>query len=99
VNQIRIRATTVARSALRYTPAGIAVAEASFRHEGPVIEAGAERQLGFEFAAIALGPVAMALEREPLGKLVELSGFIAPRSRRSTRLIVHITEYKSIEGA
>jgi primosomal replication protein N len=99
VNQVRIRATPVARSALRYTPAGIAVAEASFRHEEGVIEAGVERQLGFEFSAIALGPVAMALEREPLGKPLELSGFIAPRSRRSTRLIVHVTEYKSIEGA
>jgi len=98
VNHVRISATPVARSALRYTPAGVAVAEASFRHEEAVIEAGVERQLGFEFAAIALGPVAMALEREPLGKLLEVSGFIAPRSRRSTRLIVHITEYKSIEG-
>jgi primosomal replication protein N len=98
VNHVRIRATPVARSALRYTPAGVAVSEASFRHEDAVIEAGVERQLGFEFAAIALGPVAMALEREPLGKLLELSGFIAPRSRRSTRLIVHITEYKSTEG-
>ena len=98
MNQVRIRATPVARSALRYTPAGTAVAEASFRHEEAVIEAGVERQLGFEFAAIALGPVAMALEREPFGKPLELTGFIAPRSRRSTRLIVHITEYKSIEG-
>jgi primosomal replication protein N len=93
VNELRISATPVARHALRYTPAGIAVAEASFRFDGPVLEAGSERKLDFEFAAVAVGPVAVALEREPLGQPLTISGFIAPRTRRSTRLIVHITEY------
>jgi primosomal replication protein N len=95
VNQVRIVAIPIAHSALRYTPAGIAMSEASFRHHGAVIEAGTERQLDFEFAAVALGPVAMALDREPLGQPLEIEGFIAPRSRRSNRLIVHITGYKS----
>jgi primosomal replication protein N len=94
VNQLRIRAALVAKSALRHTPAGMAVAEASFRYEGSVAEAGMQRQLGFEFAAVALGPVAMALEREALGAPLELGGFIAPRTRRSVRLVVHITEYE-----
>lgn len=93
MNQLRILATPVARGALRHTPAGIAVTEASFRYEGSVVEAGMDRQLGFEFAAVAVGPVASALEREPLGQPLEIAGFIAPRTRRSARLIVHITEY------
>jgi primosomal replication protein N len=93
VNALRISATPVARRALRYTPAGIAVAEADFRYDGAVQEAGSQRQLDFEFAAVAVGPVAVALEREPLGQPLTLSGFIAPRTRRSVRLIVHITEY------
>jgi len=93
VNQLRILATPVARGALRHTPAGMAVTEASFRYEGAVIEAGMNRQLGFEFAAVAVGPIATALEREPLGHPLQLSGFIAPRTRRSARLIVHITEF------
>jgi primosomal replication protein N len=96
---LRIRARTVAYGALRHTPAGVAVAEAILRHEGAVIEAGSERSLAFEFPAVAVGPIAMALEREPLGTTLDLEGFIAPRSRRSARLIVHITEYRSIEGA
>lgn len=75
------------------------MAEAVFRHEGAVIEAGHERNLSFEFAAVALGPLAMALDREPLGTMLDLEGFVAPRSRRSAKLIVHITEYRSIEGA
>jgi primosomal replication protein N len=83
----------MARSALRYTPAGIAVTEGSFRFEGSVTEAGAPRELDFEFAGVAVGPVALGLEREPLGQPLKLTGFIAPRSRRSNRLIVHITQY------
>ena len=94
MNQLRIRAKAVAKSALRYTPAGVAVLEASFAHEGSVAEAEAERKLAFEFSAIALGAVAQALEREPLGRPLVLEGFIAPRSRRTARLLVHVTEYK-----
>jgi primosomal replication protein N len=94
VNQLRIRGKPVAKSALRYTPAGIAVLEASFAHEATVTEAAAERTLTFEFAAVALGAVAQALDREPLGRPMTLEGFIAPRTRRSTRLVMHITEFK-----
>lgn len=93
MNELRISAVPVARSALRYTPAGVAIGEASFRHHGAVTEAGTERQLEFEFAAVAVGPVALGLEREPLGQPLTITGFIAPRTRRSNRLIVHITEY------
>ncbi len=93
MNRLQMTAVPVSRGALRYTPAGLAVAEGSFRFDGPVTEAGAERVLGFEFAAIAVGPVAVGLEREPLGLPLTISGFVAPKTRRSTRLIVHITEY------
>ena len=94
MNQLRIRAKAVAKSALRYTPAGVAVLEASFQHEGCVTEAAVERTLAFEFSAIALGAVAQAMDREPLGAPMTLEGFIAPRSRRTTRLLVHVTDYK-----
>ncbi|HVE90131.1 MAG TPA: primosomal replication protein N [Burkholderiaceae bacterium] len=94
MNQLRIRAKLVAKSALRYTPAGVAVLEASFEHEGTVTEAASERTLAFEFSAIALGAVAQSLDREALGRLMMLEGFVAPRTRRTTRLVVHVTEYK-----
>ena len=94
MNQLRIRAKAVGKSALRYTPAGVAVLEASFEHEGSVTEAAVERTLAFEFSAIALGAVAQALDRESLGTTLILQGFIAPRSRRTTRLLVHVTEYQ-----
>lgn len=98
MNQFRVQATALAKSALRYTPAGVAVLEANFQHEGTVTEAGAMRALSFEFAAVAVGAVAQALDREPLGTRMLLQGFIAPRTRRTTRLLVHITEYRVSEG-
>ena len=97
VNELQLAAAVVQVQNLRYTPAGIPVAELSLRHDGAVHEAGVERQLGFEFPAVAVGPVAIALDREPLGKALEIAGFIAPKSRRSSRLIVHITEYANSE--
>ena len=96
MNCVRIRAQVVAKSALRHTPAGVAVLEASFAHTGTVSEAGGERKLDFEFATVALGAIAQALDREPLGASMTLSGFIAPRTRRSTRLVLHITEYEIV---
>jgi primosomal replication protein N len=93
VNELRIAAVLQAREALRYTPAGIPVSEAVFRHGGTVTEAGTVRSLDFEFGAVALGPVALGLDREPLGQTVALTGFLAPRSRRSQRLRLHITDY------
>lgn len=97
MNQVRLRAAPVSRSALRYTPAGVPVAEMNLRHDGSITEAGVERVLGFEFAAVAVGPVAVALDREPLGQPLDIAGFIAPKTRRSSRLIVHITEYEGTE--
>ena len=98
MNQLRIHATAVAKSALRHTPAGVAVLELNFRHEGTVAEAGMARALAFEFGAVAVGVVAQALDRESLGASMLLEGFIAPRTRRTMRLIMHITEYKIAEG-
>jgi primosomal replication protein N len=93
VNELRINAVLLAREALRHTPAGIPVSSVSLRHDGTVSEAGMPRTLGFEFDALAVGPVALGLDREALGQALALTGFIAPRTQRSTRLRVHIIDY------
>ena len=95
MNYIRIHARVVGKSALRYTPAGIAVLESDFMHEGSVLEAGLERKLAFEFSTVSLAVVAQALDREALGAPLLLTGFIAPRSRRSSRLVIHVTEFET----
>jgi primosomal replication protein N len=95
-NRVRLRAKLVARGELRYTPAGVAVLQAGLRYEGTVAEAGADRQLGFEFEAISVGEAAQRLARVALAAELELDGFLAPRSKRSRNLILHITEFTAI---
>ena len=54
---------------------------------------GSDRKLVFDFAGKACGDIALALDKEPLGSVFEISGFLAPRSQRSRQMIVHITQY------
>ncbi len=98
MNRIRLQARVVERTALRYTPAGIAVAEAKLAFSGAVSEGGGQRQLDFEFSAIAVGAVAQTFGQIELGTLLDIDGFIAPVSRRSQRLRIHITDYQRIQG-
>jgi primosomal replication protein N len=95
-NRVRLRAKLVARGDLRYTPAGVAVLQAGLHHDGTVAEAGIERQLAFELEAIAVGEAAQRIDRQALGSELDLDGFLAPRSRRSRNLILHITEFTAI---
>jgi primosomal replication protein N len=98
LNRFRLRAVLVVKATLRYTPAGLPVLEAGFRHTGTAVEAGLERELAFDVKGLALGSVGEQLYREPLGAELELGGFLAPRGRRTSRIDLHITEYKRISG-
>jgi primosomal replication protein N len=93
LNQIRLHAVLTSKGALRYTPAGVPVLEAGLRYTGVVVEAGAERQLEFELEARAVGELAPRFQREDLGIELELTGFLAPRSRRTRKLVFHVTDY------
>jgi primosomal replication protein N len=93
LNRVQLSAALAIRSQLRYTPAGVAVLELGLACDGVVVEAGAERSLQFEIDAIALGEVAQRLDRIGLGTRLRLTGFLAPRSRRSRRLILHVNEF------
>jgi primosomal replication protein N len=99
VNEFRLRGVLVERAAPRFTPAGVPVVEARIRHQSGVMEAGSARTLEFDVSAIALGPVARELEREALGVQLDLAGFLAPRSRRSSRLVLHLTGYRRTQAA
>ena len=94
MNEFRLDGVLVERAATRHTPAGVPVVEAQIRHRSDVVEAGAPRTLEFVVNTIALGPIAGKLEREALGEPLDLAGFLAPRSRRSSKLVLHLTEYR-----
>jgi primosomal replication protein N len=94
VNEVRLDGELVERAAVRHTPAGVPVVEACIRHRSDVVEAGTPRALEFVVNTIALGSIAGKLEREALGAQLNLCGFLAPRSRRSSKLVLHLTEYR-----
>lgn len=92
-NALSITGTLTGREEVRFTPSGIEVFEAVFHHRSEVVEAGHIRRVEFEFPAVSFGELAEKLNKVPLGTELTLKGFMAPRSMKTRRLIVHITEY------
>lgn len=98
-NQVRLHGVLVERTALRYTPAGVPVVEAQVQHRSSVVEAGLPRTLEFDVGTIALGDAARQLAAAELGSTWRMDGFLAPRSQRSKRILVHILEMSCLAPA
>lgn len=92
MNLIEISGTLTSKEEVRYTPAGIPVFEGVFHHRSELIEANRIRKLEYDFPAIAFGALAESLNKAQMGQDVNIRGFLAPRSMKSSKLIVHITE-------
>lgn len=84
--------------ALRYTPAGVAAVEFKLAHESEQDEAGGRRTIQAEVSAIAFETQAKLLAGRPLGSSVRVEGFIGAKSKRSKRLVLHVTNIEFIEG-
>ncbi|HZO01123.1 MAG TPA: primosomal replication protein N [Burkholderiales bacterium] len=84
--------------ALRYTPAGVAAVEFRLGHESEQDEAGGRRAIQAEVSAIAFETQAKLLTGRPLGSPVRVEGFLGAKSKRSKKLILHVTNIEFIEG-
>ena len=84
--------------ALRYTPAGVAAVEFRLGHESEQHEAGGKRTVQAEVSAIAFETQAKLLSGTPLGSPVRVEGFLGAKSKRSKRLVLHVTSIAFIEG-
>ncbi len=93
MNRVDIDTILESKGTLRYTLSGVAVLECKLRYAGMVQEANIERKLNFVFEAIALDQAAKSLDKEDLGLPMKVKGFLAVSSPRSSKLILHITEY------
>jgi primosomal replication protein N len=93
-NQVRLAGTVVAREALRHTPAGVPVLTFSVKHESTQVEGGVPRQVGLEIDAMAMGDVAQGMSALQAGQSVRLAGFLASRSRLSTRVVLHVNQFE-----
>lgn len=89
-NQVVICGKIAEISKLRYTPAGVAVAEFKISHVSCQIEAGLSRQVECEISAVALAQMAGTISAMQPGATVKLTGFLAKKSRMSLQLVLHV---------
>jgi primosomal replication protein N len=93
-NEVRLGGTIVAREALRHTPAGVPILAFTLKHQSMQVEGAVPRQVGFEIEAMAMGDVAQGMNALQVGQRVRLAGFLANRSRLSTRVVLHVNQFK-----
>ena len=96
-NRVELQATLSAREALRYSPAGVPLLSAVLSHESGQTEAGLQRRVELEIAAVFAGRQAEAAAALPLGTRLEVRGFLAPKRRQSKLLALHVNEFELIE--
>ena len=84
--------------ALRYTPAGLAAVEFKLGHESEQYEAGGKRTVQAEVSAVAFETQARLLGNAKLGTNLKIQGFLGAKSKRSKRLVLHVTNIEFIEG-
>lgn len=93
-NQVSLSAKVSAREVLRHTPAGIPVVTLTLTHQSTQVEANVPRQVQASIEALALGPVALRMDRLQVAQGVRVTGFLANRSRRSSRVVLHVNEFE-----
>ena len=98
VNEVTIDARLAARADLRFTPAGIPALDFQLAHESLQNEAGGERRVACDLAAVALGPVAKELAAVSVGANLRCRGFLARRYRSGLSVALHVNEFELLEG-
>ena len=94
MNRLGLTAALVEREAIRYTPAGVPIVGLKLSHQSVQREAGADRTVEMEIAAIAADRIALRIDRVALGTELKLEGFLAPRRRNVKALVLHITDFE-----
>ena len=90
---VRLTATLVERSMVRYSPAGVPVLECLLEHRSTQQEAGMPRLVEFEIRALALGEIVTRIARVAPGTGLAVEGFLAPSRKGSKTLLLHITRF------
>jgi primosomal replication protein N len=97
-NRLVIAGTLAELKPMRHTPAGIPVTEFRIAHVSRQLEAGVERDVVCELAAVALGNEAKLIQGAKLGDTVKASGFMANRGKSAKQTVLHITQIEFLEG-
>jgi primosomal replication protein N len=91
-NRVTVSGRLIELDALRHTPGGVPVMKFRLQHDSRQKEAGAERKVSCEIAAVAFEREATLLAAAKLGSNVKVTGFLAARSRTSRTMMLHATE-------
>jgi primosomal replication protein N len=93
-NRLILDATLTERGDLRYTPAGIPALDCMLRHASVQSEAGTERNVECELAAVAFGEPARSLAAIATGSALRCKGFLARRYRTGITVALHVNEFE-----
>ena len=97
-NLVRLTGRLVEIAAPRMTPAGMPVRHCRIHHRSQQVEADRPRDVECEIEAVALGQVAHLMAQAGLGTELRLTGFLARKSLRSAKLVLHVTQMEFVEG-
>ena len=98
-NRLLLDATLAERGDLRYTPAGVPALDCVLKHESVQEEAGGNRRVDCELAAVAFGGPATALAKVPMGTALRCTGFLARRYRTGITVALHVNEFETLDHA
>ena len=76
----------------------MAVLKFRLQHDSSQKEAGGERKVSCEIAAVAFEREAKLLAAARLGSRIKIDGFLAAKSRTSRSLVLHATEIEFEQG-
>ena len=88
MNRLLISGALIQVDPVRYSPAGVPIAEAVIQHRGSQSVAGQTRQVECELTVQASGTLATQLARLTSGTQVKLEGALNRRSVNSRQLIL-----------
>ncbi len=97
-NRVELSGTLAELGPLRHTPAGLPAVEFLIRHASEQVEAGQDRRVNAEIQAIAFDTLARQIAAMQLGTAVKAQGFLAAKSQRSAKLVLHVTNMEFLEG-
>jgi primosomal replication protein N len=89
-NEVVIDGRLLKRGTLRHTPAGIPAINLVIGHQSIQIEAGGRREAQCEVEAVAIGDLAVRLNKEKLNQSLRISGFLTRHSVKDQRLVLHV---------
>ena len=97
-NRLLITGAVFEMSAMRRTPAGVPVLGFTLTHQSRQIENGLPRDVAVELEAMAMGQLALMAKAAEMGSVVRLEGFLAQKSLRNTRPVLHVESIEFLEG-